>query len=136
MKFALMPRAYAPPPPPPNPGNSYRMLLRSPAPIVLQKDSSPKLHLLFSHFILKLFSSLRASSEAFGHRKTLRRSVGVVDLLVVLSDSAMESLLEVAIIHVQSYPWLYCRLGCAARARGGRSHAEVGRTRVRPWARA
>ena len=62
--------------------------------------------------------SLRASSKAFGHRKTLRRSVGVVDLLVVLSDSAIESLLEVAIIHVQSYTWLYCRLGCAAR--GGR----------------
>ena len=88
-----------------------------PAPIMLQNlplGTSPKRHLLYSHFIL-LFSSLRASSEAFGHRKTLRRLVGVVDLPVVLSDSAIESLLEVAIIHVQSYTWLYCQLGCAAR---------------------
>ena len=73
--------------------------------------------LTFHPIILKLFSSLRASSEAFGHRKIVRRSVGVVDLLVVLSDSAIESLLEVAIVHVQSYTWLYCRLGCAARGR-------------------
>ena len=57
---------------------------------------------------------LRARSEAFGHHKTLRRLVGVVDLLVVLSDSAIESLLEVVIIHVhvQSYTWLHCQLYC------------------------
>ena len=81
--------------------------------------TSPHISILFN---------TRYSSEAFGHRKTLRRSVGVVDLLVVLSDSAIESKLP-------SYTYSRTRgytvdwaMGCAAR--GGRSHEREA------WARA
>ena len=90
-----------------------------PAPIMLQNlpiillGTSPKRHLLYSHFIL-LFSNY-FQAYALALRPLGTAMVGVVDLLVVLSDSAIESLLEVVIIHVQSYTWLYCRLGCAAR---------------------
>ena len=45
---------------------------------------------------LRSIVRLRASSDAFGHRKTLRRSAGAVDVLVLLS--AIESSLEAAII--------------------------------------